>query len=169
QPGACVEGGRRIGGAHRGGSRGRRRPRGRPARRWGLCTSHGRGFGGSGPLSRPPRVCSGRRPLPPPPRGGPNELLRHPRASHLDPYDLGREKTWRPGQSGGRRACPLRGAGHGAQDVKDGLKTISYAEGKGFLSPVEEIIEDLRNGRMIILVDAEDRENEGDLVIPAQM
>ena len=53
--------------------------------------------------------------------------------------------------------------------MKDGLKTVSYAEGKGFLSPVEEIIEDLRNGRMIILVDAEDRENEGDLVIPAQM
>jgi len=53
--------------------------------------------------------------------------------------------------------------------VKDGLKTVSYAEGKGFLSPVDEIIEDLRNGRMIILVDAEDRENEGDLVIPAQM
>jgi len=42
--------------------------------------------------------------------------------------------------------------------VKDGLKTISYAEGKGFLSPVEEIIEDLRNGRMIILVDGGSRE-----------
>ncbi len=37
------------------------------------------------------------------------------------------------------------------------------------LSPIEEIIEDARNGKMIILVDAEDRENEGDLVIPAQM
>jgi 3,4-dihydroxy 2-butanone 4-phosphate synthase/GTP cyclohydrolase II len=46
---------------------------------------------------------------------------------------------------------------------------VVYAEGKGFLSPITEIIEDLRNGRMIILVDAEDRENEGDLVIPAQM
>jgi 3,4-dihydroxy 2-butanone 4-phosphate synthase / GTP cyclohydrolase II len=53
--------------------------------------------------------------------------------------------------------------------VKEGLKTATYAEGKGFLSPIDEIIEDLRNGRMIILVDAEDRENEGDLVIPAQM
>ncbi len=37
------------------------------------------------------------------------------------------------------------------------------------LSPIEEVIEDARNGRMIILVDAEERENEGDLVIPAQM
>ncbi len=37
------------------------------------------------------------------------------------------------------------------------------------LSPSEEIIEEARNGRMFILVDDEDRENEGDLVIPAQM
>ncbi len=37
------------------------------------------------------------------------------------------------------------------------------------ISSVEEIIEDARNGRMFILVDHEDRENEGDLVIPAQM
>ncbi len=37
------------------------------------------------------------------------------------------------------------------------------------ISKVEEIIEDARNGRMFILVDHEDRENEGDLVIPAQM
>jgi 3,4-dihydroxy 2-butanone 4-phosphate synthase / GTP cyclohydrolase II len=53
--------------------------------------------------------------------------------------------------------------------VKENLKTVEYAEGKGFLSPIDEIIEELRNGRMIILVDAEDRENEGDLVIAAQM
>lgn len=38
-----------------------------------------------------------------------------------------------------------------------------------FLSPITDVIEDARNGRMIILVDAEDRENEGDLVIPSQM
>lgn len=37
------------------------------------------------------------------------------------------------------------------------------------ISPIEEIINDARNGRMFILVDHEDRENEGDLVIPAQM
>ncbi len=37
------------------------------------------------------------------------------------------------------------------------------------ISSIEEIIEDARNGRMFILVDHEDRENEGDLVIPAQM
>ena len=37
------------------------------------------------------------------------------------------------------------------------------------VSPADEVIEEARNGRMFILVDDEDRENEGDLVIPAQM
>ena len=37
------------------------------------------------------------------------------------------------------------------------------------LSSIEEVVEDARYGRMFILVDAEERENEGDLVIPAQM
>ena len=37
------------------------------------------------------------------------------------------------------------------------------------ISPIEDIIEDARNGRPYILVDAEDRENEGDVIIPAQM
>jgi len=36
-------------------------------------------------------------------------------------------------------------------------------------SPTQAIIEEARNGRMFILVDDEGRENEGDLVIPAQM
>ena len=36
------------------------------------------------------------------------------------------------------------------------------------ISSIEEIIDDARNGRMFVLVDHEDRENEGDLVIPAQ-
>jgi 3,4-dihydroxy 2-butanone 4-phosphate synthase/GTP cyclohydrolase II len=44
--------------------------------------------------------------------------------------------------------------------------TVPY---RSYLSSVEEIIEEARNGRMFILVDDEDRENEGDLVIPAQM
>ena len=37
------------------------------------------------------------------------------------------------------------------------------------VSSIEEILDDARNGRMFILVDHEHRENEGDLVIPAQM
>ena len=34
---------------------------------------------------------------------------------------------------------------------------------------IEAIIDEARNGRLFILVDDEDRENEGDLIIPAQM
>ena len=45
----------------------------------------------------------------------------------------------------------------------------AISEGRGCLSSIPEILEDMRNGRMVVLVDAEERENEGDLVIPAQM
>ena len=46
---------------------------------------------------------------------------------------------------------------------------MSHSEFHDYISPPEAIIEDARNGRMFILVDAEDRENEGDVIIPAQM
>jgi 3,4-dihydroxy 2-butanone 4-phosphate synthase/GTP cyclohydrolase II len=36
------------------------------------------------------------------------------------------------------------------------------------LSSVPDIIEDIRRGRMVILMDDEDRENEGDLIIAAE-
>jgi 3,4-dihydroxy 2-butanone 4-phosphate synthase/GTP cyclohydrolase II len=39
---------------------------------------------------------------------------------------------------------------------------------QAWLSSIEEIIDDARRGKMFILVDDEDRENEGDLVIPAE-
>lgn len=52
-------------------------------------------------------------------------------------------------------------------DVMTGKQT--HEELLEFLSPIEDVIEDARNGRMFILVDDEDRENEGDLIIPAQM
>ena len=45
------------------------------------------------------------------------------------------------------------------------LVTSSLSE---YLCSAEDLIEEARNGRMFILVDDEDRENEGDLVIPAQ-
>ncbi len=59
--------------------------------------------------------------------------------------------------------------------TKNNLSTASKQDVKRaqedpeFLSSIEDIIEDARNGRMFILVDDEERENEGDLVIPAQM
>jgi 3,4-dihydroxy 2-butanone 4-phosphate synthase/GTP cyclohydrolase II len=46
---------------------------------------------------------------------------------------------------------------------------FALSESADFLSSIEEVIEAARNGRMFILVDDENRENEGDLVIPAQM
>jgi 3,4-dihydroxy 2-butanone 4-phosphate synthase / GTP cyclohydrolase II len=46
---------------------------------------------------------------------------------------------------------------------------LSANDDRQVLVPIEEIIDEARNGRMFILVDDEDRENEGDLVIPAQM
>ena len=39
---------------------------------------------------------------------------------------------------------------------------------KNYISPIEDIIKEASLGKMFILVDAEDRENEGDLVIPAE-
>lgn len=38
-----------------------------------------------------------------------------------------------------------------------------------YLSPIEDILADAMAGKMFILVDDEDRENEGDLIIPAEM
>ncbi|HEY1933769.1 MAG TPA: 3,4-dihydroxy-2-butanone-4-phosphate synthase [Acetobacteraceae bacterium] len=48
------------------------------------------------------------------------------------------------------------------------LQSLRTAELSQYLAAAEELIEEARNGRMFILVDDEDRENEGDLVIPAQ-
>ena len=53
--------------------------------------------------------------------------------------------------------------------MKKGPSIVQVVKSNSALSPIEEIIEELQNGRMVVLVDAEDRENEGDLVIPAQM
>ncbi len=47
-----------------------------------------------------------------------------------------------------------------ASSAKPGLKPVA-------ISPVEDIVADMRAGRIVILVDEEDRENEGDLVLAA--
>ncbi|HND14331.1 MAG TPA: 3,4-dihydroxy-2-butanone-4-phosphate synthase, partial [Pseudomonadales bacterium] len=36
------------------------------------------------------------------------------------------------------------------------------------ISAIQDIIDDMRAGRMVILMDDEDRENEGDLIIAAE-
>ena len=44
---------------------------------------------------------------------------------------------------------------------------MSETDNKHGVSPIEEVLQDYRDGKMVILVDDEDRENEGDLVIGA--
>tara|TARA_R110001592_G_scaffold226362_2_gene482521 strand:+ start:5484 stop:6650 length:1167 start_codon:yes stop_codon:yes gene_type:complete len=56
-----------------------------------------------------------------------------------------------------------------SSNSKTAQESTLSAEPENFLSPIEDIIEDARNGRMFIMVDDEERENEGDLIIPAQM
>ena len=57
----------------------------------------------------------------------------------------------------------------GKQQVAEAAAAARSTDDLAFLSPIAEIIEEARNGRMFVLIDDEDRENEGDLVIPAQM
>jgi 3,4-dihydroxy-2-butanone 4-phosphate synthase len=64
-----------------------------------------------------------------------------------------------------RRGTRLSPGNHMSFDKHGPLE----ANWRDAISTVEEIIEDARQGRVFILVDHEDRENEGDLVIPAQM
>jgi 3,4-dihydroxy 2-butanone 4-phosphate synthase/GTP cyclohydrolase II len=49
------------------------------------------------------------------------------------------------------------------------LEKFLEAGNRDVMATAEQIIDEARNGRMFVLVDDEDRENEGDLVIPAQM
>ncbi len=46
-------------------------------------------------------------------------------------------------------------------------KKIFEFQGESAISSIEDIIEEARAGRMVVLVDDEDRENEGDLFVPA--
>ena len=66
------------------------------------------------------------------------------------------------------RPSELRGGPDGAlrRPAADGRLSV---EDQAMISPIEEIIEEARRGRMFILVDEEDRENEGDLVMPASL
>src|SRR6266700_3791816 len=65
-----------------------------------------------------------------------------------------------------QRARDDNGDGTRARQGRDEDAAMSFVE---VISPIEDVIEEARNGRMFILVDDEDREDEGDLVIPAQM
>ena len=87
-------------------------------------------------------------------------------------------------QGGMSRTALARAAGLHANSLRDCTKPswnptadtldkldrfLSDNDERPVIVGIEAIIEEARNGRMFILVDDEDRENEGDLVIPAQM
>ena len=60
----------------------------------------------------------------------------------------------------------LTGVGGDADDKDTQVPDETLTD---FLSPIQDVIEDIRNGRMVVVVDDEDRENEGDLIVAAQM
>ncbi len=67
------------------------------------------------------------------------------------------------------RDCTEEGWNPTAETLGKLERFLSATEGNPVLVGIEEIIDEARNGRMYILVDDEDRENEGDLIIPGQM
>ena len=60
----------------------------------------------------------------------------------------------------------MTGVGRDAVDKNTQVPTRSLTD---FYHPFKDVIEDIRNGRMVVVVDDEDRENEGDLIVAAQM
>ena len=52
---------------------------------------------------------------------------------------------------------------------KEAVAEVVKEDFTEFLSPISDVIEDIRNGKMVVVVDDEDRENEGDLIVAGQM
>src|SRR3954452_1531597 len=44
---------------------------------------------------------------------------------------------------------------------------MTEAEDRGVFDPIEDAVEEIKQGRMVIVVDDADRENEGDLILAA--
>lgn len=55
-----------------------------------------------------------------------------------------------------------------SQALSDHKNSIESTDQAVVISPIEAIIEDIRLGKMVVLVDEEDRENEGDLIVAAE-
>ena len=61
----------------------------------------------------------------------------------------------------------MRGAS--GTDKRTNMNDKGYMSNQVGLSPIEEALEDFRQGKFVIVVDDEDRENEGDFITPAEM
>lgn len=62
----------------------------------------------------------------------------------------------------------MRGGASGT-DKRTNMNDKGYMSNQVGLSPIEEALEDFRQGKFVIVVDDEDRENEGDFITPAEM
>ncbi|NRD89898.1 3,4-dihydroxy-2-butanone-4-phosphate synthase [Sphingopyxis sp. BSNA05] len=91
----------------------------------------------------------------------------------IELIDSGEETRAGLARAAGLHANSLRSLGQDdwnpTAETLGKLETYLARGGSGVMASAEEIINEARNGRMYILVDDEDRENEGDLIIPAQM
>jgi len=91
----------------------------------------------------------------------------------IELIDSGKETRAGLARAAGLHANSLRALGQAdwnpTAETLGKLETYLARGGSGVMATAEEIINEARNGRMYILVDDEDRENEGDLIIPAQM
>ncbi|QTD54562.1 3,4-dihydroxy-2-butanone-4-phosphate synthase [Parasphingorhabdus cellanae] len=91
----------------------------------------------------------------------------------IELIDSGKETRAGLARAAGLHANSLRRLGE--DDWNPTAETLGKLEkylasgGNSVMATAEEIINEARNGRMYILVDDENRENEGDLIIPAQM
>src|SRR3546814_6323314 len=65
------------------------------------------------------------------------------------------------------RDCAEEGWNPTAETLGKLDRFLAENDSSPVLVPIETIIDEARNGRMFVLVDDEDRANEGDLVIPA--
>lgn len=77
------------------------------------------------------------------------------------------QPAWRPGSD--EDGAPETSTGAELAENRWPDAAPGQSPDRDAVSSTEEIIEDARDGRMFILVDHRDRENEGDLIIPAEM
>ncbi|TXF10718.1 3,4-dihydroxy-2-butanone-4-phosphate synthase [Pelomicrobium methylotrophicum] len=109
------------------------------------------------PLHRAKGLDRGARRQPHGKRGGRRRVHGEPDPLHPGSYNAQGPGPGRAGQPGSGPDRALRRA----------IALVS-AMTETAISPIEDIIADIRAGRMVILVDEEERENEGDLVLAAQ-
>src|SRR5579863_9062285 len=85
--------------------------------------------------------------------------------------------TWRASRMRGRRDDPkVRRSDAFGVSIRDNRRSGTAVTGRPLvesnhmpLSSIEEAIQDIRAGKMVIVMDDEDRENEGDLTMAADL